>query len=56
MSYASESSERSTATKRTYHWWSLIGGVVAVVVVVHLFPLFNIPEPGLAENRVPVRD
>ena len=52
MSYASESSERSTATKRTYHWWSLIGGVVAVVVVVHLFPLFNIPEPGLAENRV----
>ncbi|KTB62880.1 hypothetical protein RJC98_16050 [Pseudomonas allii] len=52
MSHVSESSERSTVTKRIYHWWSLIIGVVVVVVVVHLFPLFNIQEPGLAENRV----
>lgn len=52
MSHVSESSELSIKTRRTYHWWSLVVGVLVVVFVIHLFPLFNVAEPGMSENRV----
>jgi hypothetical protein len=35
-----------------HKWWSLIACVVAIIAAVHLFPLLNINEPDIAENRV----
>lgn len=52
MNHSTENNERSRVIARTYHWWSLIAGVVTVVMVVHLFPLFKVSEPELSENRV----
>ncbi|MCF5140741.1 hypothetical protein GIW41_07925 [Pseudomonas sp. PA-6-1D] len=52
MSHVSESVELPTETKLTYHWWFLIVGVILIMTVVHVFPLFKVKEPEMAENRV----